>query len=50
MLVGHIGYLIWPASHHAQAEPAYTHKNEINADARIVRRMDDASSYEKVSR
>src|SRR5262245_43913351 len=38
---------MWPASHHAQAELAYTPKNESNADARIVRRMDNTSSHEE---
>src|SRR5262245_24316952 len=44
---------MWPASHQAQAGLTYTPKNEINADARIVRRMANASSYEegrKISR
>src|SRR5262245_7417940 len=44
---------MWPASRHAQAGLTYTPTNEINADARIVRRMANASSYEegrKISR
>jgi hypothetical protein len=38
---------MWPPSHHAQAELTCTHKNEINTDTKIVRRMDKASSYEE---
>src|SRR5262249_53639272 len=38
---------MWPASHHAQAGLTYTPKNEINADARIVRRIDNTSSREE---